>query len=234
MITMLRSRLRRSLLPCPPRTASSRTSRDIAFKEGHAKVRPNHVPFFPASSFAQRSASPLPPIAADAIEMGVDDAVHDETVSRYFPRYNNVFTVNAPCLFISLTPVRREVRARTPEATGRSVAPMFSRGSATEFPRPDRVVSIRPDRCSTQNRRNTLLINKRAALLPLPPYAALDLFRIDSSFRYVYTNTPIGIHERRSRKGAVTRDVIRTYRCPHDNPDASELSIPKKLRANLR
>lgn len=76
-----------------------------------------------------------------------------------------------------------------------------------------------------------LLINKRRPL-PMPPYGqSARSFRIDSPFR---TN----IHEyahRHSRapvtKGAVTRDVIRTYRCPHDNPSASELSIPNELRA---
>ena len=77
-----------------------------------------------------------------------------------------------------------------------------------------------------------LLINKKRPL-PMPPCGqSARSFRIDSPFR---TN----IHEyahRHSRapvtKGAVTRDVIRTYRCPHDNPSASELSIPNELRAS--
>jgi len=57
----------------------------------------------------------------------------------------------------------------------------------------------------------------------------------DRSFLSERTHEYAHRHSRTSvTKGAVTRDVIRTYRCPHDNPNASELSIPEELRANRR
>lgn len=83
-----------------------------------------------------------------------------------------------------------------------------------------------------KTRRNVLLINKRVDYRCLRTDSPLDLFRSILAFGRIHEYA-----HRHSRapvtKGAVTRDVICTYRCPHDNPNASELSIPKKPRTNL-